>query len=248
MLRLFDIHFILALRAWILHEDHVITAGRSNLFDLTRGDPRMARAFDAMAAAYYGLALAVGIPPTPDLLLRLGSVGTFIHAVVCQIKTSWMAFNRGVCRRHPDLPSLVPLTADERKLQSPYELLVFRRLRNLSGVTVTKIHPVLGATRYCADFLLTGATERSLYLEVTSFADDPAFDNAFQLARRCRLATKLIVYAQLELELPVITGIDDLAPRRLEAKMAEILDRLALPVPPPRPSGWFEGEAGGGLA
>ena len=95
MFELYNIRFILALRVWILHEDQVLSAGRLNLVDIARGDAQMARAFDALAAAYRDFALMVGIDPSPDLLLRLGPVGLFIHAVVCQVAGTWMAFWRG---------------------------------------------------------------------------------------------------------------------------------------------------------
>ena len=240
MFELYNIAFILALRMWIMHEDQILSAGRSNLVDIALGDTRMARAFDALAAAHYEHAMVLGTPPNPDLLLRLGPVGRFTHAVVCQTKDAWAAFNKGVNRRHPDIPSLFPMTEAERQLESYKELFVSRNLEKLSGVTVAEIHPVLGTTKYRADFRVKAANGQSLYIEVVMISDDPANDNWLCGIYRCRLATKLIVYAQLGLEVPVIIGADDLEPRRLEAKMAEILGRLALPVPPPRPVSWFE--------
>ena len=239
--------FIQALRAWILHEDQVLMAGRSTLADVARGNPFIAAAFDALAAAYRGLSLLFGLPPIPDQLRSCGSVGEIIHTVTCQTKDCWPAFCRGVKRRYPNISYPTPLTEAGYTFESFAERLVFGVLQKLSGVTIKEVHPWLGASNRRADFLVTAANGRSVYIEVTMLSADPASDNTCQTAYRCRLATKLLTYVQLGLELPVIIGIDDLGLRGLEAKVAEILDRLGLPVPPPRPAGWFEGECEGVL-
>lgn len=238
--------FIQALRAWILHEDRVLTAGRSTPPDVARINPVMAAAFDALAAAYCGLSLLFGLPPIPDQLRSCGSVGEIIHTVTCQTKDCWAAFRRGVERRYPSLSYPTLLTEAGHTFESFAERLLFGVLQKLSGVTIKELHPWLGASSRRADFLLTAANGRSVYVEVTMLRGDPRSDNGCQTEYRCRLAAKLLTYAQLGLELPVIIGVDDLSPRGLEAKVAEILDRLALPVPPPRPAGWFEDEYEGG--
>ena len=233
----FLMKFIQALRAWIMHEDQVFASGRLTLADIALRDPSLARAFDALAAAYCTLTLRVGLAPIPDQLRYLGPAGEIIKVVTCETRGCWAAFRRGVERRYSSIPYPTPLTEAGYTFESFAERLVFGVLQRLSGVTVTKVHPQLGATNLWADFLLTGANGPSVYVEVTMLGADPESDNACQNEYRARLTTKLLTYVQLELELPVIIGIDDLGPRGLEAKVAEILDRLGLPVPEPRPLG-----------
>lgn len=76
----------------IMHEDHAAGRGTDRIPDLP-GNPIVAGWHELLIVLYRILTIVNnGLPPIPDLLLRLGRAGRWIHRVTCQRRGGWEAF------------------------------------------------------------------------------------------------------------------------------------------------------------
>ena len=208
-------------------------------------DDLIAQQVEYLVAIHVALAREVGGWPWPEMLHNLGWAGHLIYAVFCTRSGMWTAINELVRRSHPEAPFLTALGEEDEKVDSIPERFVCRRIRLLPGIVGAKIHPELPGglpTMMKADLLVTAATGRTAYVELTMVPVEPHADNQVYVKYRKGFARKMHVYKSLGIEPFVIWADQAASPRALAEALNALLARLDLPTRPPTPPAWFESE------